>query len=234
MKETEWYLASNSRVKQSLAEEMGGRVVRDESLLEKIQRAEDDFYEKLVDGLGLPDGLIVPYFIPYGEGRAALPVVVAKVKAEAVKQFMRENPSRIDAKTIVVNDSLWAVSNERGALSVAINKTDPERNSGDVERLSSFFVSVSGKDLYSVGCNSIIETVDGYSSIRIDALRVGIVRQMDQSESQQILSRNLKESGAFDLRFVLDGGLIESDGQLNSRPYEELHRRAHSLHTLDL
>jgi len=82
-------LASNSRLKWSLVEGDGHRVLSDIGLLRSVQMGEDEFYKKKAAELGLKDGLIFPYLILYEGVNIELPYAVADTKANTVERFCK-------------------------------------------------------------------------------------------------------------------------------------------------
>ncbi len=217
MNKVEFEVATNSWLKQSIVETARGGKINDELLLKEIYEAEENFYAEIEEELGLKDGLIVPFRVPYKGEELPVPYAVSLEKAEAVKDFLRNNPEPMRTVPILVNDSVWVIGDKKGTLHTSINKTDPKKNGGDVERLSSFFFAHPGFNLYSTGYNISIDPQTHEAQHGYGMLQVGRLAPNSLEKIIEILRDDLPKTGAFDLSFVLGKGLVEPPREFTAR-----------------
>lgn len=182
----------------------------------RIGKVEDDFYreeairQSMLQGKLVSDGLIFPYMLNYDGLSIPLPVMVTLIKAnEARNIIFSDQDLKKSIDNGIVNDAIWAVGDDNGFLTDAINKTDPNRNHGDIQRLGDFFTQQEGRYLYSVGSTATVNSETGNINISLGLLRVGRIRSHSTLEFNEIFGPHLKKSGAFNLDFVLRESLLE-------------------------
>ncbi len=215
---------------------IGGKVLEDERVADRVYEVEEQFYQQFAEENDLEDGLIVPYMINHESGAIPLPKAVALAKVSAITSFLEEHPEFRRLGRIVVNDSIWAVGPKDGQIAMAINKTDPNKNSGDVERLTEFFHDQGRQraELYSVGCNAVIDAKSGKYRLSDGELRIGQLAYRQKDELSDIFSTHLKIHKAFDLQFILEEGLVIPETAVEiSNGYDEVRIRAHAMDQLN-
>lgn len=209
-------LFSSSKEKARLFRIKGISVVNKRWVKKRIGVVENNFYreeskrQSLIQGKEVHDGLIFPYLLDYDGFTIPLPIMVTIIKANEARNIIKDNKKlqkSIDSG--IVNDAIWAVGDEAGNLTDAINKTDPNNHEGDVKRLGDFFTQREGRYLYSVGSTATVNSETGNIDIRLGLLRVGRIRPHSTLEFNEIFGPHLRKSKAFNLGFVLRESLLE-------------------------
>lgn len=209
-------LFSSSTEKARLFGIKGISVAGEQWIGKKVGKVEDDFYREEakrqsdIQNREVKDGLIFPYLLDYDGFSIPLPIIVTLIKAnEARNLFTEHEDLKRTIDSGIVNDAIWAVGDESGNLIHAINKTDPNRNHGDVQRLGEFFSQQEGRYFYSVGSTASVNSETGNIDLTLGVLRVGKIKPHTISEFNEIFGVHLKAKGAFNLDFVLKESLLE-------------------------
>lgn len=245
------YTVTTSQSKQEMVRTVGGGIIENQELYKTIHEAEETFYLNLVDKLNdpsRPDGLIVPFYIQNGDNVTSVVEGAATAKAKGAQTFYRENSYGAPV-TVHVNDSLWAIG-ESGFLTEAVNKAaNPSRNGEDAIRLADFFSEQSGRSFYSASSNIFVNLQSGEWTTIHRSLRIGRVENSQPKERlEETFFKRLQKTGAFDLRFIIESGIIAVDSKLHYYhqgfpgestifeecnrkivPYSRLHQAAHGL-----
>lgn len=226
-------LVSNSPTKQELFRWFGMKSIDDSRVLVSLSESENQFYsdslrEDTIQELArahdidLSDGLIFPYDLRINGQYSPLPLLVTLVKANQLRNtVLADEEMKGRYQELFVNDAVWAIGDEYGKIKVAINKTDPNRNHGDVERMAERFESSVGSYLYSVGSTIVLDVSSGKLKGILGNLRIGRIKEHEKADFIKIFGEDLKEFGAFNLGFVMHDDLIETTNPFRVA-YQEL------------
>lgn len=243
-----------SEGKRRMMSSFGDQFLTDERLMKVIHIGEEKLYKNYVkkfNNPSIPDGLLFPFYVLNGQNKALSVVeAAARAKADAAFDFLTENDHDIDLPPYIhINDSLWAVSEDGTKLITAINKAaNPHKNGEDAQRLSQFFLAWGGSEFFSASSNIFIDLDTGEKQIINRSLYIGRVKKQHRGDLEEIFAERFKETGAFDLRFIMESGFIDVDNTLKyyneglpgeynhfveldpkEVPYERLHLAAHGF-----
>jgi len=209
-------LVSNSGLKEKLFRAVGIPTYQDTVLRKRLEEVEERFYKEgavevsRASGIIRVDGLIFPYNVGSKDTFLPLPVAVTIVKAAELRSAVDEDPElKRECNGLFVNDAVWAVGNNINDIESAINKTDPTRNHGDVERLADFFTTTHGKTLYSVGSTGRLDVQTGVIDVSLGILTVGRIKDHTREDFMTIFGNPLRERRGFNLDFVLHESLLD-------------------------
>ncbi len=218
-------LASGSVHKHGIVEGLGGRVIGDKRVAERVYYAEEEFYKHLTEAYELEDGLLSPFWIKYGQVEAPLPVLVTSAKLNGVQALLEEDESLRSLAPIDVNDTVWKLT-KRDGIDKAINRARP-KNGEDIQRLSDFLARHAGWNVYSEGAwgNTQGKLVSA-------SLKVGTLKNLGRSIIENILYNNTHDHGIFDLSFVAEELVERPDYYILSEDVVELSEERYVVRNL--